>query len=426
MFTEALHPRVPSGATAGQFASGGGGKTPAKKAPAKKAAPARKSGGGSTLSFDGERGAGYGVKGGDARVKDLQEALNRLGLTDASGKKLVIDGKYGPKTTAAVKAAQRKLGLTADGKVTPDLLKKLTAAKSLPKTAPTAAKKAVKKAPGRTPVRRSEVVVPALFDRTFPLDDIQISRSGDGRTVEAYAAMFEAPYEVRDQHGHYMEVLSRSVFNRTLSGGAGKSAMCLYNHGMTVHGTPDMMGSVPLGTPLEIRPDGRGLLTVTRYNKGPFADQVLESIRNGDIRAQSFRGRIIRSDPNGRVPRQRYGQTLPTVTRHEMGLTDYGPTPIPVNAGAEIVAVRSLTDLIDELRDLDADEREELLRTLDLSTPAEDPDDEEEEDDVEDDVEAISDDSEPGAEDPPLKRHSIRQIDIRRRIRAALVTRSMT
>jgi hypothetical protein len=203
-----------------------------------------------------------------------------------------------------------------------------------------------------------------------------------------------------------------------------------------VHGTPSEMGSVPLGTPLEIKPDGRGLLTVTRYNKGPFADQVLESIRNGDIKAQSFRGRIVRSDPNGRLPRRRMGQALPMVTRHELGLTDYGPTPTPVNSGAEIMAVRSVADLADMLAGLDADEREELLRTLNLddATPDGDPADVDTEDleDLDEDAEgdeagtATSERSELGAEDPSLQRHSGRLELHRARLRAELIVRGIS
>jgi len=268
-----------------------------------------------------------------------------------------------------------------------------------------------------------------LYNRIFPLDDINIQRSGDGRTVEAYAAMFDSPYEVRDEHGHYYESIHRAAFDRTLRGNSGAKALCVYNHGMTLHGTPDGMASIPLGSPLEIRPDGRGLLTVTRYNKGPFADQVLESIRNGDIKAQSFRGRIIRSDPSGPIPRQRLGMALPTITRFELGLSDYGPTPIPVNAGAEILAVRSMADLVAELESLDADERYELLRHLAPSTPDEDPDDDEEyEEDLdseedEDDT-ATPDDSGPGAEDPPVK--ALRSAaDIARRIRVEQILRGM-
>lgn len=279
------------------------------------------------------------------------------------------------------------------------------------------------------------------WDRSFALEDIQISRSGDGRTVEAYAAMFDQPYEVRDQHGHYLETIDRAAFNRTLTNGAGKTAMCLYNHGMTVHGTADALSSVPLGTPLEIKADGRGLLTVTRYNKSQLADSVLEAIRNGDIRSQSFRGRIMRSSPD-RVPTARRGGTLPTIVRHELGLTDYGPTPIPVNDAAAIMAVRSLAELREDFAALDDDGRLELLRSLGVDLDGDDNEDDEASDDDEDldedeDDEDEDDDTptspadadELGAEDPPAERstatHSGRQSDITRRIRVARLLRGM-
>jgi HK97 family phage prohead protease len=188
------------------------------------------------------------------------------------------------------------------------------------------------------------------YERWWPLEDIEISRAHtDGRTVEAYAAVFNHPYEVKDQHGHYMEVVERSAFNKTLKDGGISRVMCLYNHGLTVHGSPSDTWSVPIGTPLEITPDSKGLKTITRYNRGPEIDRILEAIDNGAIRSQSFRGKIVRSTPT-QIPRGRTGN-LPTVTRHELGLSDYGPTPVPVNAAAAILAVRSrVTDLFAALR----------------------------------------------------------------------------
>lgn len=136
-----------TGATGGQFSAKS--KAPAF-GPNAKGKSSKGKGGGGNLAFDGRRGTGYGTRGGDKRVRALQEALNRLGLTDASGKKLAIDGQMGPRTTAAVKRAQRKLGLKPDGVVTPALLRKLVAAKSLGKTSRKAA------APARTPTKKSD------------------------------------------------------------------------------------------------------------------------------------------------------------------------------------------------------------------------------------------------------------------------------
>ncbi|WP_435643870.1 phage major capsid protein [Streptomyces sp. H49] len=180
-----------------------------------------------------------------------------------------------------------------------------------------------------------------LHQRVFALDDIQIRAGGDGRTVTAYAAVFDSPAEIHDQDGHYLEQISRTAFDKTLQERAGRIGV-FYNHARTLHGTPSEQGSVPIGTPIEPpRPDGRGLLTVTRYNKTPLADAVLEAIRNGDITGQSFTGRFYKSDPAGPYLPARSGD-LTLVTRKEIGLIEYGPTPIPAYADAEIVGVRAV------------------------------------------------------------------------------------
>lgn len=179
----------------------------------------------------------------------------------------------------------------------------------------------------------------SLQQRVFALDDITIRSDGTGRTVTAYAAVFQSPAEIYDQDGHYQEQIARSAFDKTLKERAGRFGV-FYNHARTLHGTPSERGSVPIGTPIEVRADGRGLLTVSRYNKTPLADEVLESIRNGDITGQSFTGRFIKSDPRGPYLPARSGD-LTLVTRSEIALVEYGPTPIPAYADAEIVGVRS-------------------------------------------------------------------------------------
>lgn len=180
-----------------------------------------------------------------------------------------------------------------------------------------------------------------IYSRTYPLDGIDIIRrgqGGDGRIVEAYCAVFETPTEVRDAHGHYREIISRSAFDDTLRRGIDR-VKCFYNHGAGLDGRPSDRWSVPIGTPIEIRADGRGLRTITRFNSGPDADQILEAIRNEAITGYSFRGAIRESNPS-RVPRS-IGDSLPTITRTRLGLTEYGPCPSPYYSDAKVLAVRS-------------------------------------------------------------------------------------
>jgi HK97 family phage prohead protease len=187
----------------------------------------------------------------------------------------------------------------------------------------------------------------ATVTRSFALDDIRIRSNGDGRTVEAYAAVFDHPVEINDQDGRYNEQIERTAFNRTLSH-RGTSFGVFYNHGKTLYGTPSERASMPLGKPLEVRADSRGLLTVTRYNKTPLADECLEAIANGDLNGQSFTGRMLRSTPD-RGPFRARGGELTTVTRQEIGLIEYGPTPFPAYETAAILGTRSLV-----LSDVDA------------------------------------------------------------------------
>ena len=194
------------------------------------------------------------------------------------------------------------------------------------------------------------------FYRSFPLEDIAIRSDGEGRTVEAYAAVFNTPAEIHDRDGHYLEQIDPSAFNKAINDAApagsrsGWKTKVVFNHGRDMYGNPAAEYSMPLGTPVEIRADARGLLTVTRYARTRTADDVLELIREGAITAQSFQGRFIRSDlsrPRGGFAPDRDGN-LTVVTRQEVSLIEYGPTPFPAYQEAAVVGVRNLARLLDD------------------------------------------------------------------------------
>jgi hypothetical protein len=98
----------------------------------------------------------------------------------------------------------------------------------------------------------------AEYMRLYPLEDIHILRSadgGDGRTVEAFAAVFDDPAEIQDHEGHYVETIDRSAFNKVIAdaararGGFPGSVKVLYNHGMTLNGSPSDADGLSAGHP---------------------------------------------------------------------------------------------------------------------------------------------------------------------------------
>ena len=200
----------------------------------------------------------------------------------------------------------------------------------------------------------------------FEPDDITIRSDGTGRTVEAYAAVFNQPTEIVDWEGHYREQIAPVAFNQTVARNKGRFPV-LYNHARTLMGTASDIGSVPIGNSVEVQADARGLRTVSRYNANPLADQVLEAIRNGDISGMSWSGRIVGQDvktPRGGFKPAADG-SLTLVTRTEVALKEFGPTPFPAYAGADIIGVRSV-DIARALREMDDDERAEMAALLNL------------------------------------------------------------
>lgn len=252
------------------------------------------------------------------------------------------------------------------------------------------------------------------FIRVVPVEDIRVRSGGDGRTVEAYAAVFDSPAPITDQEGHYLEVNHRDAFNRTIKQHNGRFPV-IYNHGMTAAFTPSERGSVPLGVSVEVRADSKGLLTVSRYGTSELADEVLEAIRNGSITAQSYGGRYLRSDPTLRRGQQhRPGRdgALRTVTRMEVAMHEFGPTPFPAFSEAAIVGVRSL------LHGYSAYGVGLPTNDGDVTTPDRDP---------ASSVSAPDRTRSDQPEDPPSTsdEHSIRPSSLRTRVRAARIARGM-
>jgi phage head maturation protease len=282
---------------------------------------------------------------------------------------------------------------------------------------------------------------PHLYIRSFPLEDIRIRSGGDGRTVEAYAAVFDTPAEIHDQDGHYTEVNDRVMFNRAISDAApagsrtGWRVRVFYNHARTIYGTPSERGSMPIGTPLEIKADTRGLLTVTRYHRTALADEALELIREGAIDGYSFQGMYLRSSatdaagrPITRIPRGGFrpdpAGKLVTVRRMESTLKEYGPTPFPAYVEAGVVGMRAEAAAL-LLSGLAPGERAQLAELIRDGAPPDAPAEAADSSDDQPSPDAPDTESGPVADDPPPPDHLGHKIPhaLLQRIAAAKTTR---
>lgn len=197
-----------------------------------------------------------------------------------------------------------------------------------------------------------------MISRVYAIDDVDIKRvDRKGREVTAYAAVFNQPAEIRDKHGHYWEEINRAAFNRTISHGISR-VQVFYNHGYDLSGRPNMLGAVPIATPTKVEADSRGLLTISRYNDGELADAILAAWEGGQIRGQSFSGKVHQDRRIG----QRGG--IDHIERTELGLREYGPTHSPAYEGAGLVMIRSQDDLAELVRSM----IQELAGTLPASS----------------------------------------------------------
>lgn len=201
------------------------------------------------------------------------------------------------------------------------------------------------------------------ISRSFALDDLVVRAEGDGRTVEAYAAVFGAPTEITDHFGHYYEVIDRAAFNGAIKRGSKVSV--LFNHGRDIYGNPSDRFSLPIGTPESITADHRGLRTITKIARTDLGDEVLELMSTGAIDGFSFTGRPIKSE---RIERAK-DDTLPTIVRTELSLREYGPAVFRAYEDARVLALRSVDELADHVDRLTPDQFNELVTVLRSRVP---------------------------------------------------------
>lgn len=75
--------------------------------------------------------------------------------------------------------------------------------------------------------------------RSVPFEVTRTEDTGDGLTLEGYAAVFNEAVEINNWEGHFNEVFARGAFKKTISE---RMPVLQFDHG-----THPMLGSIPLG-----------------------------------------------------------------------------------------------------------------------------------------------------------------------------------
>jgi len=175
--------------------------------------------------------------------------------------------------------------------------------------------------------------------------DFESRTSGDGRTLEGYAAVFNAPTKIRDMVGEFEEVILPGAFTRSLE----KRTPVLQFE----HGRDPRVGAVPIGRIDDIREDSEGLYVRARLFDNATVEPVREAIAERAITGMSFRFSI----PDGG---DRWSKPKGGLERREISEADTaecGPVVFPAYDQTS-VSVRSL------LAQLDPSEHHALLREL--------------------------------------------------------------
>jgi len=187
--------------------------------------------------------------------------------------------------------------------------------------------------------------------RTYDAN-IEVRMDGDKNTVRGYAAVFNS--ESNDLGG-FIETIAPGAFSSVLQ----DDVRALIDHKSEL-----ILGRTVSGT-LRIGQDEKGLYYEYDSPNTTYANDLLESMKRGDVTQSSFGFRVAR---DGSQWEEKEGQTYRTITKVSR-LYDVSPVTYPAYNDTS-VAMRSLGKLKEDntaILEADKVDRDKIIRQLDLS-----------------------------------------------------------
>ncbi len=157
----------------------------------------------------------------------------------------------------------------------------------------------------------------------------------DGRTLEGYAAVFDSPTVINNFEGHFVVVIQRGAFAKTVRNNP--KPVLQFDHG-----THPLIGGMPIGTIQELREDDQGLFVKARLSDSFLTEPVRVAIADGALNGMSFKFTIPKGGVTVTTENDTELRTLTEVTLHELG-----PVVWPAYADTSVgVRSKSLADIL--------------------------------------------------------------------------------
>ena len=166
--------------------------------------------------------------------------------------------------------------------------------------------------------------------KTLKMDGAEV----EGRTIIGYASTFGN----RDLVG---DIVVAGAFKKTLSE---RKPKVFYNH------------MYPIGSPVEIHEDSKGLYTESKMSRTPRGDEILELVKDGVINEMSIAYEVLQYEDDS-AKGVRYLK--------ELKLFEYGPVDFPANENAVIEGVKTLADRLRRGKKLDSGSIESINVAID-------------------------------------------------------------
>lgn len=133
-------------------------------------------------------------------------------------------------------------------------------------------------------------VIPRFLERTVTFDQIRADSdgSGDGRTFDGYAAVFDSLTRIDSWEGYFDEKIARGAFRKTIRE---RMPVLQFDHGRHPY-----FGSMPIGAIRKLHEDDRGLHVDARLHGSAFFEPLREAIASESINGMSFRFEVVKED----------------------------------------------------------------------------------------------------------------------------------